>query len=116
MDVEQSSIDFSDIEKAFGSLSLTQVDNSQASNALIILAEASKWDQSTREQLAHLNILETLLEIVECSVNDSLETVEVALRCIGNACIGNENAKAEITKRGFNWAKSCLPTVNDNAG
>lgn len=114
MDVDPAASNIEDIEKALGSLTLNQGDKFQSSNALVILAEASKWDPGTREQLAQLNVLQTLLEIAECSINDSLETAEVTLRCIGNACIENETAKAEITKRGFSWAKQCLPMIDQN--
>lgn len=112
MDVDQASSDLGEIEKALGNLTLHSIDISRASNAVSILAEASRWDPLTRQRLADPRVLQELIEVIQCSINDALETVEVALRCIGNACIDNEAAKAEITKHGFSWAKQCLPTAN----
>lgn len=116
MDVDQSLSNVEEIEKAFESLTLHSNDSSQVSNAVAALAEASRSSVTTREQLADPKVLRVLIELVECSLNDALETVEVALRCIGNACIDNEAAKAEVTKYGFSWAKQCLPsaTLDDN--
>ena len=111
MEVDQPSLDVDDIANALGTLTLKQPDNSRATDAISILAEASRYDVQTRQQLANPNVLRELIEVVECSINDALETVELALRCIGNACIDNDSAKEQITSYGFAWAKLCLPTV-----
>src|ERR1700760_3155081 len=114
MNHEHDELDLGEIEKALETLTLNKPDSPVAVEAITILAEASRSNESTREQLADPNILQILIEAIDCSINDSLETVEVALRCIGNACIDNDMAREEVTKQGFAWAKQCLPNINEN--
>lgn len=72
------------------------------------LAEASKTNIPLRSEIGKPLILQQLVALVDCSLNDSIETTEVALRCIGNACIDNDIARRNITDIGFSWAKRCL--------
>ncbi|KAF2488033.1 hypothetical protein BDY17DRAFT_22883 [Neohortaea acidophila] len=98
-----------DIEGAFRSLSLRSAEDP---NALAVLAQASRSNEAVREQLADPKILRILVDTVECSVNDAVDTAELALRCIGNACIDNNAAREQVCKLGFSWAKLCLPVVD----
>ena len=111
----------SDIEDAFAKLNVSSgSDVSQASEALLgTLAHASRSNANVRKRLADPQLLRTLAEVIESSINDSLETVDLALRCIGNACVeddDDDSARAEITKNiGFSWALQCLNAVNNDS-
>ncbi|KAK3696175.1 hypothetical protein LTR37_018077 [Vermiconidia calcicola] len=98
--------DMEAIENALTNLRISTANN--PTQAVALLAEASKQSIPAREQLAGPLILRTLTEIIETSINDSLETVDVALRCIGNACIDNSVAREAVTNIGFSWASLCL--------
>ena len=100
----------SEIAKALEALQLNSANASQATQAVNILAGASKRDFSIRQQLANPQVLKTLIEIIDTSLNDSLETVDLALRCIGNASINNSAARETLTNIGFSWASRCLNT------
>ena len=110
VDIDKVTSSLEEIDSAFKDLHLHSADTGQASKAITVLADASKWNTSTRQQLGDQIFLKTLVEIIDCSLNDSLETVDVALRCIGNACINNNAAREAVTKKGFSWAVRCLIT------
>lgn len=98
-----------DIEKAFRALSL----NNQASSAVTTLAEASKQNLAIRKRLADPEALKHLVEAIECSLNEDLPTVDRALRCLGNACADNNEARDDVTSLGFSWALRCLQADDD---
>ncbi len=106
--MDDGEADLEGVEKAFESLTLNSQDFSQTSNAINILAKASRAHAATREHLADPKILQTLVETVELSLQHDRATTELALRCIGNACIDNNAASESITKLGFSWALQCL--------
>lgn len=98
-----------EFEAALASLSLSSTDRPNSTgNAIAVLAKASKQNETARHRLADPAALKTLIEVVECSINDSLETLELALRCIANACADNNSARNAITDIGFSWALQCL--------
>ena len=97
-----------EIEKALQQLHFHSEDTTQVSEAITILADASKHDLGARKQLADPKVLRTLVDVVESSINDSLETTDLALRCIGNASIDNNDTREVLTNIGFSWAKRCL--------
>jgi hypothetical protein len=98
-----------EIEQALDNLNITkQRSTDETVRAAHKLAEASKTDLVIRQGLGGAKPLEQLVALVDCSLNDSLESVEVALRCIGNACIDNNTARENITNLGFLWAIRCL--------
>ena len=101
------------LQRAFEALSLHSSNTNQAANAVTTLANASKQDVAIRKKLADPHTLRMLIEIVECSIQDSVETLDVALRCIGNACADNNDARASITEIGFSWTLQCL-AFDDN--
>lgn len=98
-----------DIEKAFRALSL----NSRDSEAVNLLADASKEHVEVRQRLAIPEILGNLVGVIECSLNESLSTVDRALRCLGNACADNNDARDAVTSLGFSWALQCLRSDDD---
>jgi hypothetical protein len=106
--------DMDEIEKALEKLHVHSEDTAQVNQAITILAVASKHDLATRKQLADPKVLRTLVEVVESSINDSLETTDLALRCIGNASIDNDDAREILTNIGFSWAIRCLRPSNSN--
>ena len=110
MDMDEASSSLDDIEEAMKELHLHANDTTQASQAVSVLADASKWNINTRQQLADPKVLRLLVDLIDCNLNDSLETVDVALRCIGNACIDNDAAREEITRIRFSWAIRCFQT------
>jgi hypothetical protein len=97
-----------DIEKALASLRLQTQEHPNMSKAVSILADASKNNITARQGLADADVLKTLVDLVESSINDSLETTDLALRCIGNASIDNNEARETLTNLGFSWAVRCL--------
>ncbi|TKA74999.1 hypothetical protein B0A55_02641 [Friedmanniomyces simplex] len=100
--------DLQQVEAALQSLHIGSNDA-----ALSTLAAGSKEYPDVRTRLATPDILRTLVEVVECGLNDSLETTTAALRCIGNACIDNDSARGAIAQLGFSWAVLCLRHDND---
>ena len=111
--------DGSDIEEILGAIEALRVSSPNlpnATNAIAVLANASRHNISARQQLADPKLLHTLIEVIDCSLDDSTEMVEVALRCIGNACIDNDTAREHITEFGFTWAIRCLGSYADNTG
>lgn len=115
-DSENRTRDLDEIEKAFKNLHVHSSEGTgQISEAITILADASKHDLAARGQLADPRTLALLVEIVGSSIDDSLETTDTALRCIGNACIDNNDARETLTGIGFSWAKRCLrPSSSDD--
>lgn len=97
-----------DFEAALQSLSSSAQNRSVNSTAISILAVASKHNPAARQRLADPTALKTLVEVVECSINDSLETLKLALRCIANACADRNSARDIIADLGFSWALECL--------
>ncbi|KAK3686499.1 hypothetical protein LTR37_019746 [Vermiconidia calcicola] len=106
MQTDHPPTDLEAIENALANLRISST--SKPTQAVALLAEASKQSIPTRQQLADPSILRTLIEIIETSINDSLESVDVALRCIGNACIDNSAAREAVTNIGFSWASLSL--------
>ena len=113
-EVKNETGDMDEIEKALAKLHVHSEDTTQISQAITILADASKHDLAARKQLADPKILKTLVEVVESSINDSLETTDLALRCIGNSSIDNDDAREVLTNIGFSWAIRCLRPSNSN--
>ena len=101
-----------EIEKALANLRLQPHESPSISEAVSVLADASKHNTTARQGLADADILKTLVEIVESSINDSLEITDLTLRCIGNASIDNNEARETLTNLGFSWALRCLRSVN----
>lgn len=97
-----------ELEAALQSLSLAPTDRTTNSDAIAILANASKHKVTARHRLADPAALKTLIDVVECSINDSLSTLELALRCIANACADNNAARDVIAHIGLSWALQCL--------
>lgn len=107
----ESPSDVSSLESALHELHLFSVGESggsDASGAITTLAKHSKGDPTVRQKLANPAVLKILVDAIECSLNDNLETVDLALRCIGNACIDNDDAREHITDLGFSWALQCI--------
>lgn len=104
-----------DLSQALEVLRLSTISGDQASNAIGTLAHASRHDETARQRLGKPEILKNLTETIECSINDSLEVVDSALRCIGNACIDNNNARENLTAIGFSWALQALATAGDSS-
>lgn len=96
------------IRAAFERLSL------QPAQAVPILATASRSEPSIRSQLADPSVLKILIDLVETSIDNSLDVTSTALRCIGNACIDNPSARDNITSLGFSWAKRMLQPSSDS--
>ena len=117
--IDQEPSDLDEISRALEVLKLHSTtdlnansnNSGQTSEAISTLANATKWNTSTRQRLADPHILSSLVEIVDSSLSDSLETVDLALRCIGNACIENDSAREVLTSIGFSWALRCLQTA-----
>lgn len=97
-----------DLEAALKSLALSSKDRKNNSHAIAVLANASKHNVAARHRLADPAALQTVVQVVECSINDSLETLELALRCIANACADNNGARDTMASLGFAWALQCL--------
>ena len=102
------------LENAFNNLTFTSDPSPQDSivQAVQLLAEASRTDEQVRKGLGQPLPLQQLIALIDCSLNDSLETTEVALRCVGNACIDNDIARQNVTDLEFGWAYRCLLTGN----
>ena len=100
-----------ELEQALQSLRLHSEDSAQTTQAVSVLANASKHDLEARKQLADQTVLTTLVEVVESSINDSLETADLALRCIGNASIDNNDAREILTGIGFSWLRRCMEPI-----
>lgn len=111
MDVDEPFNDLDSIANALEDLHLSSADTARTSQAVTVLADASKYDLTARQRLADPDILGVLVEVIECSIDDSLETVDLALRCIGNACIDNNSTRREVTSLGFSWALRCLQSA-----
>lgn len=101
--------DENDIERAFRALSL----NTETTDAVTVLSEASKTHVDVRKRLADPPTLTALIEVVECNLSESLPTVDRALRCLGNACADNDDGRAAITSLGFGWAIQSLRSDDD---
>lgn len=103
-----------DLEQALNKLSLASSQSpDETVRAAQHLAEASKSNLQVRAELGKPLTLQHLVALVDCSLNDSIETTEVALRCIGNACIDNDAARQNVADIGFSWAKRCLISGQD---
>lgn len=101
--------DLQEIERALQALQLQSANSStNAAESVATLAEGSRMYPDIRHQLADPETLRKLVEIVECSVNDDVNTTSLALRCICNACIDNLDARDAICTIGFAWAHRCL--------
>ncbi|KAK5118002.1 hypothetical protein LTR62_004046 [Meristemomyces frigidus] len=72
------------------------------------LATSSRSDQSIRLTLAQPAILRILTLTVTHTLRDSTVTASLALRCIGNACIDNNDARSAVSAVGFGWASPCV--------
>lgn len=94
-----------DLELAFQSLTSS---SKHRATSIAVLANASKQNVSVRHRLANPTALKSLIEVIECSINDDIETLDLALRCIANACADNNAARDAIAKMGFSWALQCL--------
>ena len=104
-----SSQDLDDVEKALESLAL----NTSDITAIGTLAQASKEHPSVRSRLADPSALRTVVEAIETGLGISTETTDLALRCLGNACIDNNSAREVITGIGFSSLSQCLATGDE---
>lgn len=101
------------IRAAFNTLKTSASRDVKTTEAVSTLGSASKTYTDVRTQLAESDVLSKLISIVEYSLNRSHETTSHALRCIGNACIDDDDARASVTNSGFDWAKQCLRSSAD---
>ncbi|KAK4542592.1 hypothetical protein LTR36_006640 [Oleoguttula mirabilis] len=97
-----------ELEQALQALRLQTANTAEATQAVSTLAENSRSDPDVRLQLSDPQVLQKLVGFVEYSVNRHPTTTSSALRCIGNACIDNDEARATLTNLGFSWARQCL--------
>ncbi|EMC92582.1 hypothetical protein BAUCODRAFT_254436 [Baudoinia panamericana UAMH 10762] len=104
----ETHVDLAAIEGALAQLRLSTDNAPDVNRSIVTLAAGSKANEEVRRRLADPKILPRLVEVVECSLNDSLEVTTDALRCIGNACIDNEAARSRIADLGVGWARQCL--------
>ncbi|KAK4620717.1 uncharacterized protein CLAFUR5_10717 [Fulvia fulva] len=104
-----SSPDLDAVEQALGALTI----NTSDSTAIATLAQASKEHPAVRTRLASPEAIKSLVETIESSLTISPSTVQAALRCLGNACIDNNDARGVITGLGFTSISQCLATGND---
>ncbi|KYG43517.1 hypothetical protein M433DRAFT_145776 [Acidomyces richmondensis BFW] len=100
-------VDVNQISTSFQALILGTESGINHSQALGILATASKDTQIVRDRLSQRSVLEALVQTIDCALNDDFETTSLSLRCIGNACIDN-TGRQNITDIGFAWASNCL--------
>ncbi|EME41640.1 hypothetical protein DOTSEDRAFT_55410 [Dothistroma septosporum NZE10] len=105
-----SAPDLESVQRALGAFAL----NASDSAAIATLAEASKQHPEVRSRLADPATLKTLVEAIDYGLNASTETVESALRCLGNACIDNNDARETITNTGFSSLSQCMATGADS--
>ena len=95
------------IEEAIQQLLNPSTDASNITSATTTLAAASRSTPSVRQKLADPNVLERLIKHIEDPLEPS-SSPTAALRCIGNACIDNDDARETVTNLGFTWARKRL--------
>lgn len=110
MEIDSSPDDLADLESALNALTL----NTSDSAAITTLANASTKSAEARQRLADPCVLQKLVEMIEIFLGDSLEALRFALRCLGNACADNDNARDTVTALGFSWAIRCLMIDDDD--
>lgn len=102
-----------ELAAALQDLSLSSTEKVAKDRAISFLADASRNNVTARHRLADPAALKTLIEVAKRSMNDSLEALDLALRCIANACADNDAARDAVTDIGFSWALQCLYLPDD---
>ncbi|KAK4570480.1 hypothetical protein LTR86_002560 [Recurvomyces mirabilis] len=96
------------LDRAVQSLTLGTTSTTGGTKALEALAQSSRTDLESRARLAQPEILRNLITVIDSGLDHSVEVAELGLRCIGNACIDNDDAQTTVTQSGFTWASRCL--------
>lgn len=108
MSIPSTISDLLPFDQALQALHDRQANPAESLQAVATLAEASKTELIVRQRLAEPHALQTLVDIVKCTLPDNPVTASSALRCIGNACIDNDAARDTICGLHFEWAHQCL--------
>ncbi|KAI6912913.1 hypothetical protein KC318_g837 [Hortaea werneckii] len=91
-------------------------------SAVKSLADHSRRSEDIRQSLAELPVQQKLIQIITSNLATNSEATLAALRCLGNSCIDNDNARSNLTtpssshtqgiNRHLDWAESSLQSPN----
>ena len=97
-------------------LSLDGIGEDEIKVGLEILATSSRSSETLRNCLAKSTILARLVQIISTeSVKPSPQSLQPALRCIGNACFENEEAANKLATMGLEWVVGILQHGHDDS-
>ncbi|WPH02870.1 Hypothetical protein R9X50_00573800 [Acrodontium crateriforme] len=96
------------IDLAIAVLSTNSASDGDVHEAISILATATRTTPAVRERIAEPLILKNINNLIAREPQGSNPFTATALRCVGNACIDNDDARQIVTDAGFSWANACL--------
>ena len=85
----------------------------EARQAVLALAEKSKGSPDTRREIGEPIYLRKFIDVVTSNMMRSTEATAAALKCIGNACIDNDDARTTVADLDMQWAQDCLCCLPD---
>ncbi|KAF2724979.1 hypothetical protein K431DRAFT_116444 [Polychaeton citri CBS 116435] len=108
-----------DIPRLLSAIANNPGQSTEAASAINLIADASK-DTTTRNVLGQRESLSNVLAFLEnllgqAHVGTSMETVAACLRCVGNSCIDNDEARKHVIdhESSLSWARQCLDRSSD---